>query len=59
MGGDELDWVQRMPQGASMQMMSPGSMAMMGHNAVELRLEWLEKEVHKLRARIAKLERKP
>lgn len=27
--------------------------------AIELRIEWLEKEVHLLRARIAKLERAP
>lgn len=42
-------------------MMAAGRFHLQSHQhdpaAIELRIEWLEKEVHLLRARIAKLER--
>ncbi len=64
-GRTHLVWVQSAPQGPSGQLMGIATSERRWHlervapqrEATELRIEWLEKEVHKLRARVAKLER--
>lgn len=59
-GRTDLQWVQQMRPGGQF-MSEPSWHLDRRHDpaAIELRIEWLEKEVHLLRARIAKLERAP
>ncbi len=58
--GTDMEWVQRMPQGPSGQLMNPGQWQLQCQHdpaGIELRIERLEKEVALLRLQLVKLER--